>query len=283
MITIVYIFYGLLQIKTLVLAEQSGSSPESGVTSRIKTIYDSLVSLTHGSDSAGGWGDWGAVWNRIRSAAEWVPDAGLSPSEVVSGETFYSGNRTAQTGIAAPAFDYSTQSKVTWDDNKNSGSSDGDSAGEESAWTNTAGTATTGVWKDTRTGLYWSASQGNATNSFTVASCDYFSTSPRGSYAGGDSDCGNAINTCANLSLDATGDGNAETDWYLPSQKELMQAYLDGIYNQTNTTFVSTSYFHTSTEYNSVSSAIWVIRVREGTQYDDSKSTSYPIRCVRRE
>ena len=55
-------------------AEQNDSSPESGSTSRIKATYDSLVTLTHGSESSGSWGDWGSMWNRIRSAGEWVPD-----------------------------------------------------------------------------------------------------------------------------------------------------------------------------------------------------------------
>ena len=72
---------------TAVLAEQSGGTPESGGVSRIKAIYDSLVSLGHGSDSSGSWGDWGAYWNRIRGAGEWTPDSGLEPEEVSSGET----------------------------------------------------------------------------------------------------------------------------------------------------------------------------------------------------
>ena len=37
--------FSLYQLQTKVLAEQSGSSPESAVTSRIKTIYD--LSLIH--------------------------------------------------------------------------------------------------------------------------------------------------------------------------------------------------------------------------------------------
>jgi len=132
----------LYQVQDKVLAEQSGSSPESGATSRIKSIYDSLVSLTHGSDSAGGWGNWGVMWNRIRSAAEWVPSGDATEADVATGKTFYSDDRTQKTGTAPAPFDYSTQSKVTWDDYKNSDAADGDNAGEESSWTNTAGSAT---------------------------------------------------------------------------------------------------------------------------------------------
>ncbi len=88
----------LYQVQDKVLAEQSGSSPESGVTSRIKTIYDSLVSLSHGSDAAGGWGNWGVMWNRIRSAAEWVPTGDATEADVVSGKLFYKDSRTQKTG-----------------------------------------------------------------------------------------------------------------------------------------------------------------------------------------
>ena len=77
-------------------AEQVGSSPESGTTSRIKTIYDSLSSLSHGSDSAGVWGDWGVMWNRIRSAAEWVPSDNATSSDIKLGKTCYSGNNRTQ-------------------------------------------------------------------------------------------------------------------------------------------------------------------------------------------
>ena len=88
----------MYQVQGKVLAEQSGSSPESGATSRIKTIYDSLVSLSHGSDSAGGWGNWGVMWNRIRSAAEWVPTGDATEGDVASGKIFYKDSRTQKTG-----------------------------------------------------------------------------------------------------------------------------------------------------------------------------------------
>jgi hypothetical protein len=281
-ISLVIGLVGLVTVRNIVLAEQSGSSPESGAASRIKTIYDSLVALTHGSDSAGGWGNWGVMWNRIRSAAEWVPSESATEADVATGKTFHNTSRTQKTGTAAPAVDYSTQSKVIWDDYKNGGSADGDSAGEESNWSNTVGAADTGVWKDERTGLYWSiASEGGMTNSFTIASCDYFSTSPRSSYAGGDSDRGDAINYCANLNL-ASG-GTSNTDWYLPSQKELTQAYLDGIYNQTDTNFTSQNVFWSSTEVAGSPSGAWADYLNNSYMFDNGKSDNLSVRCVRRD
>ncbi len=240
--------FALYKLGDTVLAEQSGSSPESGTTSRLKSTYDAIVMMGQGSNNSGDWGDWGVYWNRVRSAT----------------------------------YDYSTQSKVVWDDYKNGVSADGDTAGEESNWTNTSGNADTGVWKDGRTGLYWSANLGNNTNQFIVSSCDYFTSSPRSTYSGGDSDCGNAINVCANLSLDATGDGNAESDWYLPSQKEFQQAYIDGMYN-TDNTFVTTSYFWSSTERASNQDTVWYLYPNNGSAASWTKSFSMKVRCVRRD
>ena len=69
---IVSIFVVYLVVNS-VKAEQYLSSPESGVTSRLKTISDALITLGHGSTAAGTWGDW-IMWNRIYSASIWAPD-----------------------------------------------------------------------------------------------------------------------------------------------------------------------------------------------------------------
>jgi len=90
--------FAVFRISTTVLAEQSGSSPESGGTSRLKTISDALITLGHGSTAAGVWGDWGAMWNRIYSAAAWAPNGNLVAADVLSGKTFYNVNRTQKTG-----------------------------------------------------------------------------------------------------------------------------------------------------------------------------------------
>ena len=55
---IVSSFFIYRTLTTNVKAEQYSLSPESGSTSRIKTIYDSLITLGHGSTAAGAWGDW---------------------------------------------------------------------------------------------------------------------------------------------------------------------------------------------------------------------------------
>jgi len=253
LLTIIYV---LLRVYSgNISAEQTGDSPDSGSTSRIKAIYDSLVTLDCGSDSAGSWGDWGSYWNRIRSAAEG----------------------------AATFVNYEAQSLEAYDDYEYGDShGTGESGDEESAWSNTA----TNVWQDKRSGLYWSNDLGSFSNIFPDqdhSTCDFFSANPRGNYNGADADCGNAINQCGNLSLEAiTGEG-AKTDWYLPSQKELQQAYLDGIYNQTVASFATTSNFWSATESSASSSNAWGVYLPLGFTYGNAKSNSYAVRCVRRD
>jgi hypothetical protein len=275
--SLVLLFIFAIQIQ----AEQSGESPESGSDSHLKQGYDWLVvkgTNYGGTDSADWTEDWGTYWNRIMEAASWEPGGDLSASDVFSGKTFYGGlnNRDVQTGIL-------DQSLMEYDNYE-----DGDSEAEESTWTNTAGAADSGVWQDQRTDLYWSIHQGLMSNTFPDqdhSSCDFFSESDRGNYDGSDADCGDAINICATLELDADGDSIAETDWYLPSQGELMQAYLDGIYNQTNAIFVSGGLFWSSTEVSDTTSDAWYVILYYGATRSFPKDTDIFIdtRCVRRD
>jgi hypothetical protein len=250
-----YGFSGIGDQAGRVAGEQTGDSPDSGSTSRIQETYDELVSRGYGDDTAGSWGDWGVYWNRIRSAIDNTVN-----------------------------IDFNNQSYEEYDDYEYSDAHGaGESGNEESTWENTA----SNVWFDNRTGLYWSASQGQMPNLFPDqdhSACPFFSETPRGSsYDGSDADCGNAINACAVLSLESkTGEG-ADTDWYLPTQKELQQAYLDGIYNQAGHAFTTTSNFWSSTERSVNSSYAWGVYLCYGNAYHYYKSNSYDVRCVRRD
>lgn len=284
--------FGLWQIGSTVFAEKSGSSPESGATSRIKTAYDWLVAkgTNYGATDASDWSNnWGSMWNRIMESAAWEPDGTATEADVASTKTFYAGNgdRTIKTGTALPAVDFTNQQYSSRDDfGGPNGSGAEDYQGEESTWTNPA----TNVWKDSRTGVYWSASQGSMTNSFTaisLATCNFFTTTPRGAYDGLDNDCGVAINYCGTLNL-ASG-GTSSTDWYLPSQKELQQAYIDGMYNKAGTNltnaaaFTTTSYFWSSSERSDDSDRAWDVNLGYGFTYNSTKATGYSVRCVRRD
>ena len=295
--------FGLSQITQTVFAEGgTGSIPSSGATSRIKTLDDVLTGLGFGSTATGAWGDWGAMWNRIYSAGIWNATLGDAvegdvfsgkkfyaganrtlltgsfsfsgdaiESNVLSGKTFYAGNSTKLTGTstAAAPIDYSLQKNATEDDSL------GIYKDEESTWTNEAD-GTVGalllssgeIKKDSRTGLIWSAaSSGTYTNSFTALTDGTRPTD------------GNSVLFCNGLNTATYG---GKTTWYLPTQKELMQAYIDGIYSQ-DTVFGTTSHFWSSSENSSDSTYAWYVGLYYGHTYNLDKGSSTDVRCVRRD
>jgi hypothetical protein len=173
--------------------------------------------------------------------------------------------------IRSVVIDYSLQSLQTYDDYASSASS------EEGSWTQIS--TSPEIWQDERTGLYWSVSQGiQASGNDFVTTCAFFSSDPRGSYDGTDPNCGASINQCADLT-----DGGY-SNWYLPTQKELQQAYINGIYNQTSGSFATPSYFWSSTELSDASSFAWRVLLHFGTTSSRAKDyESNAVRCVRRD
>ena len=211
--------------------------------------------------------------------------------QVLEGKKFYSNSGTLLTGTYTPPtpIDFSNMQYSTYDDYAGGdylgwgGTLTDDYQGEESEWSNMS-VGEDIAWRDERTGVYWSAHQGTMSNIFTMASCDYFTSIPRSSYDGSDSDCGLAINYCATL------DFAGRTDWYLPSQKELMQAYIDGIYNQAGideasaAAFVTDNYYWSSSEVSGYSSAAWrVYLFIGGTNFDVKTNAGGGVRCVSRD
>ena len=270
------------------LAEQSGSSPDSGVSkSVLSTGYDFLVSKgsTYGSSSSPDWTyNWGAYWNRIMYSATWEPDGTATEYDVSNGKIFYSSSSRILKSGTGIEIGYSLDKFVQYDDGHAS-----DYTGEESSWINTNSSSGSEVWYDTRTGVYWARSEPTTlSNSFTISSCDFYHTGTyptRGSYgtSGTDPNCGNAINACAVLSLASNEGGSADTDWYLPSQKELQRAYYNGIYNKTSANFTTAVSFWSSTERSDVSTIGWYVFLNYGGTYSSfPKSTAVTVRCVRR-
>ena len=278
-----------------VQAEQTGSSPESGATSRLKQVHDWLVAKSdpdYGGAQPADWSfDFGTYWNRILYSAFWEPDGTATESDVLEGKTFYSGsnNRVQKTGTLTPATSpgaYDQQFDQYVDAHAS------DYQGEESTWVKSNTSSGSQVWHDTRTGLYWSYNLGFLTNNFSSPStgvCDFFNTGTyptRGSYgtSGTYPACGNAINACAVLSLASIEGQSANTDWYLPSQKELQQAYINGIYNQTDSSINATNSFWSSTENSSISTKAWSIRLDSGNFSDaGTKTNNGLVICVRRD
>ena len=163
---IITIFCGMiivLGLTTVAYAEQSGSSPESGATSHVKTIYDAFVALSYGSDAAGSWGDWGAEWNRLRSAAEFTPSGDATVTDVKNTVTYNSNSRAGAVGTYPNPTNCVTQGYA---DNHASATP----ANNCSLTWEIANPSVTGDdMKDPRTGLIWSQPLKNEGGNVTFA------------------------------------------------------------------------------------------------------------------
>ncbi|MFH0891398.1 MAG: DUF1566 domain-containing protein [Candidatus Falkowbacteria bacterium] len=139
------------------------------------------------------------------------------------------------------------------------------------------------VVKDKKTGLYWSDAydsdkDGNPdiiSNEFQIVlqnggnGCDNADINAGNCDAGKFQKKGKAIEHCENLLLDANGDGVDENDWRLPTQKELMQAYLDG----SNTNLPNSGHFFWSATESSYALAdmAWYVDLGSGLSLEEYK------------
>ncbi len=188
--------------------------------------------------------------------------------------------------------------------------SDPEYTGEEGTWASSTDTDLNGslvasglVKKDVRTGLYWAdcydstSGQGSCDtidNDFDI--WDDGGCSGDGSgydcsdadiingnccsedyYCYDDDGDGSAIDYCLDLSLDADGDGTDETDWRLPTQKELMQAYINGVVN--NIPNPATNYWSSTEGYGNAGYA-WLVYLYNGDTGNGSKAGNGYARCV---
>jgi hypothetical protein len=129
-------------------------------------------------------------------------------------------------------------------------------------------------WKDGNTGVIWSMPcQGSG--------CSSFSTTSPTTYSWGTAASNNNGETAPQLCSNHSG-------WYLPHQKQLMQAYIDGAYqNLEATTTPSDAYWSNTAESHSNDGFYvyyWVVDLATGYTYP-AVSTTYTgiqvIRCVR--
>ena len=231
-----------------VFAEQVGSSPESGSTSRLQTAQSAVSTKTYGVTTATSLGDWGTLWNRLVSAA-------LSPfNDAVKG-----GLQNLTMGGK------STDYPDGIDDYNNGGAIA--SGTYQGAWTactsanNYCGTGRSVAEKrDENTQLIWSPAISSSMTWYVANNCTGTS------------------NTCVKLTSNKTGcaaydDGN----WRLPTQKELMQAYIDGSYGNLSS---PAGYWSSTTQSGHLGYA-WFVGLSDGTTYSLTKTSSYYVRCVR--
>ena len=183
---------------------------------------------------------------------------------------------------------FTNQKNQTRDDWVNSGGTTGEYTGEEATWVTVTGSPFAGydsinyagsggdldlfsgaVKQDTRTGLWWSdisAVAGVASSTSNVFGAATDGTRPTG---------GNAIGFCDALN---TANFAGHNDWYLPTQKQLMQAYIDGSANNLANPGYS---FWSSTEHYNLTAFAWNTYLYLGYTGYSTKVTSYYVRCIR--
>jgi len=255
----------------IVRAEQSGETPESGTTSRLVTLSTTLTSLGYGSTATGAWGDWGTSWNRIYSAA-------TAPFNDALANTLKNGGNAEYPQSVGGVDDYNNNGIIP-------------AASYQATWTacNVGNTycgsgRAVAEKKDENTGLIWSPRISSGSNWFVANRCKY----PNG-LPGDDGVCDThgevacqCVKDTANEDADNTtavtceryDDGN----WRLPTQKELMMAYIDGSWAQfTN----AANYYWSSTTYSYATPFSFGTYLNTGATGGSSKTTDNSLRCVR--
>jgi hypothetical protein len=223
------------------------------------------------------------MWNRIRSAAEWVPSDTVSEADVISGKTFHNTSRTQKTGTLSYVGN-ATVSDVQV--GQTFYSNDG-----------TLKTGTKAVIGDTYGGgkiayVLVSGDPGydaNVTHGLIAATSDQSTGTTWGCAAtkvsGAD---GTAIGTghqnthdmaaagCTNAAGIANSyAGGGYTDWFIPSKDELNKLYI----NQNvigGFSIITTHFYVTSSEQTDYFA--WAQKFETGTQSEVNKGNSVGVR-----
>jgi hypothetical protein len=262
------ILFSVAMWASYVHGEQVGGAPESGSTSYIKSLYTDLQTSGYGSDTASP--DWGAYWNRLKTAAMWAPNGTATAADVTSGKTFYGSDRTQQTGALPKAVAVGNCPTQVYSDMQSSSQSN--NCTDKIIWTAPNDGVNGTQMKDPISGLIWSqmliSSGSTITFSTTTSSGWSWDASGSANVAVGNK---TAAQVCTSL-------GNG---WRLPAQKELMQAYIDGSkYNLMQDFSSGYDQFWSSTIYSGYSS--WNVSLKEGiASYSYGIGTGLGVRCVR--
>jgi hypothetical protein len=259
-------------ITVIAKAETYPGGTDNGLTSRILSLSNTLTTDGYGSTTNSP--DWGALWNRIATAGEYTPAGNAAVSDVKSGQTFTSNSRTQQTGTYPAPGPCSTEAyhdsygapvtqttnctaNITW--TVRSPSVTGDDSG---------GTSNTNT--DPRTGLTWSKYLANSSGTATFAASGGSSAWSWDASGTNNVAVGNktAITLCSSM--------NGGGVWRTPTQKELMQAYIDGSYfNLSN----PSNNFWSATQNSSTNA--WYVSLSSGGTSNNTFATLYSVRCVR--
>lgn len=249
-----------------VYAESFPGGDDNGKTSRLKELSDGLTGLGYGSDANSP--DWGARWNRIATAAEWTPTGNAAPNDVLQGKTFYSNTRGQQTGtgVTSTLDPCPTQA---YHDSYGAPVNQTTNCTDSVTWTVPDPVVTGDDKHDPRTGIIWSRCLVNADGLviFATSGCTTWSW---------DATHANNIAAGNKTAIQLCSERNGGGVWRLPTQKELMQAYIDGSFFN----LASPSALHWSATENSASGA-WYVGLNVGATNGATKSSAYQVRCVR--
>ena len=246
--------------------EQSAGTSESGSTSYIKSLYTDLQTSSYGSDSATP--DWGSYWNRIKTAAQWVPTGTATAVNVAKGKTFYGADRTLQTGTEAPG-NCSTQQYH----DSNASATQTNNCTDTIIWTVPSDGIAGTEKRDPVSGLIWSNLLLNSSGTLT------FSETTNTAWSWDASDANNIAVGNKTATTLCSGMGNG---WRLPNQKELMQAFIDGAYfnlTQSGNGFWALTQAVPNYDYGFW--FVWSVRLDSGVAFLDFYTPARQVRCVR--
>jgi hypothetical protein len=123
---------------------------------------------------------------------------------------------------------------------------------------------------DNSTGLLWSLPcDGLGCSTFNDASLSTYSW-----------DNSRAINNGKTAAALCSSGDHGQTGWFLPSQKQTMQAYIDGSYGNLETTGVY-RYYWSATTASTLTTTAWVYYLSNGSTQNTAKTAAYYVRCVR--
>jgi hypothetical protein len=247
-----------------VKAESYPGGSDNGLTSRILSLSNTLTGLGYGSTSNSP--DWGALWNRVATAAKWTPSGNAAATDVKSGQTFYSSNRTQQTGTYPAPSSCPTQA---YQDGYGAPVTQTTNCTASVTWT-VPGDGVNGTdHQDPRTGLIWSQYLANSSGTATFVPSG-------GSTWSWDASGANNVAVGNKTAIQLCSGMNGGGVWRLPTQKELMQAYIDGSFFNLS---APSNNFWSATQASSTSA--WYVNLNNGFTSTNTFATLYSVRCVR--
>ena len=185
-------------------------------------------------------------------------------------------------GASVADYTLYTKAKGGVDDYNNGGSMPGDTY-TSGTWTDCSGGSFCGAdsnanKQDPSTGLIWSnwMDSGNSHTWFWANNCyePGDASNPGACAVNGDDACQCVKKSSSKVGCESFGDGN----WRTPTQKELMQSYIDGSWGNLSN---AGNTFWSSTTYSSGTHGGWLVYLYNGYTVSNNKTSTTKVRCVR--